>query len=143
MVQVCSDPTNTSHIDNIRLAIHNETSGILYDLDGKVMYDLNNLPVDDTKDEIDKSEFDNIDYDAKNEEISKNKKTDVNADEAKREKSFIAKYFVWIIVGGGVLLLIVAAVVVIIIISAKKKKAATETESNEETDGEPSQSTEK
>ena len=133
MVQVCSDPTNTSHIDNIRLAIHSETSNILYDLDGKVMYDLNNLPVDGTKDEIDKSEFDNIDYDAENKEISKNEKTDVNADEAKREKSFIAKYFVWIIVGGGVLLLIVAAVVVVIIIAAKKKKASAATDEPTET----------
>ena len=92
----------------------------------------------DIEDDIQTEDFDNFDFEAENEEITEQDKTE---DEAEG-KSFIAKYLVWIIVGGGVLLLIVAAVVVVIIVAAKKKKAATETESNEETDGEPIENTE-
>ena len=112
-------------VDNLRFAKFNKTTGDVYDLDGKRLYNINELEMGaDIEDDIQTEDFDNIDYEAENEEITEQDKT-----EDKTEgKSFIAKYLVWIIIGGGVLLLIVAAVVVVIIISAKKKKAAATTD---------------
>ena len=112
------------------VAKFNKTTGDVYDLDGKRLYNINDLEMGSgVEDDIQTEDFDNIDYEAENEEIAKQDKTEDKAE----EKSFIAKYLVWIIIGGGVLLIIVAAVVVIIIISAKKKKAAATTDELPET----------
>lgn len=134
MVQVCNDPTNTSHIDNIRLAIYGETANVLYDLDGNVMYDLNNLPTDNTEDEIDSSEFDDIDFDAENEDLSENEETTADTDDESEDKTFIKKYLLWIIIGAGAVVIIAAAVVVIIVIAAKKKKNTASEDTQAETE---------
>lgn len=111
-------------VDNLRLAKYNKESGDVFDLDGKRLYNVNELNEGtDIEDEIQTDAFDNIDYDAENEELAE------KSEEPEKKESFIAKYLVWIIVGAGVLLLIIAGVVVaIIIVVAKKKKKATDEE---------------
>ena len=154
MVQVCSDPTNTSHIDNIRLAIHNETSGILYDLDGKVMYDLNDLPVADVEDTLEPEDFEGIDFDAKNPDASGENEeltTGLTKEEDTKEedkKSVIESYNMFSAenwqgsdwwkpaVATGAIVIVVAgiAVAVILVVISKKKKAAAAVEQPEATE---------
>lgn len=136
-----------TQVDNIRIAKFVKTTGDVLDLDNNKLFNIHDLDLGgDAEDVISDDDFADIDYEAENEEIAdktnKETKTETKTETEKSKDGFMEKYLVWVIIGGGVLLLIIAAVVVIIIISAKKKKTTTETESNEETDGEPGQSTE-
>ena len=111
--QVCTDMTDETIVDDLVIARFNEDTGLVFDLDGNKIYDLNNLPTDEVEDEINMDDFDGIDYDAKPDDI----KTDENGKD--NDKTFIQKYL-GVIIGAGVAV-IVAAVVVIIVI--KKKQA--------------------
>lgn len=122
LLQVASDPTTVADIDDLSLVIYNENSGKVLDLDGKELYDVNNLQ-NDVKDEIDSSDFDNIDFDAENEEV-KDELSEKSDSKGKDNKNNI----IWIIVGisAGAVVLIAAVAVVIIMVVAKKKKTPVE-----------------
>ena len=126
LLQVCSDPTTVADIDDLSRVLYNENTGKVTDLDGKELYDVNNLQ-NDVEDEIDSSEFDNIDFDAENEEIKTDKT--VGATESSKGKITIAGGVVWIIIGvaAGGIVLVAAVVVLVIILVVKKKKSAEET----------------
>ena len=112
--QVCTDMTDETIVDDLVIARFNEDTGLVFDLDGNKIYDLNNLPTDEVEDEINMDDFDGIDYDAKPDDL----KTDENGKD--NDKTFIQKYL-GAIIGVGVAVIIAAAVVVIIVI--KKKQA--------------------
>lgn len=122
--QVCTDVTDDTIVDNLIIARYNENSGIVYDLDGNKLYDLNNLEVDVVPDEIDADQFENIDYDANPKLADKDEN-----DEKSSEKTFIQKYIVLIIVLGAVIIAVAAVAIRII---SKKKKAVLNTQSSED-----------
>ena len=126
LLQVCSDPTTVADVDDLSLVLYNENTGKVTDLDGKELYDVNNLQ-NDVEDEIDSSDFDNIDFEAENEEIKTDKT--VGATESSKGKITIAGGVVWIIIGvaAGGIVLVAAVVVLVIILVVKKKKSAEET----------------
>lgn len=121
VIQVCSDPTTVADIDDLQLVIYNKNTGKITDLDGKELYDANNLPGSNAEEEINADDFADIDYDAENEEVAadtESKAEDKNTEE--KDESFIEKYL-WVIIAGGAVILIAAAVVVIVIVVKKKK----------------------
>lgn len=134
MLQVASDPTTVADIDDLSLVLYNENTGKVTDLDGKELYDVNNLQ-NDVEDEIDSSDFDNIDFNAENQEI-KDELSDetVGATKASKGKITIAGGIVWIIIGvvAGSIVLVAAVVVVVVILVVKKKKATVAAEDAED-----------
>ena len=134
LLQVCSDPTTVADVDDLSLVLYNENTGKVTDLDGKELYDVNNLQ-NDVEDEIDSSDFDNIDFEAENDEV-KDKISDetTGVTEASKGKITIAGSMVWIIIGAiaGGIILVAAVVVVIIVLVVKKKKAPAVAESAED-----------
>lgn len=128
-------------IDDIQIVIHNQQSGLVSDLDGKTLYNLNNLPKRDVVNYM-FGDLDDTDENAK-------EKNDVNKILAKLDSTpkttnnifdnivsstddddATAGYLIWIIVAAAVILLLAAGAVVLIII--KKKKSSTAEKQKEE-----------
>lgn len=118
--QICNDMTDETIVDNLIIARYNEQSGLVFDLDGNKLYDLNNLPVDDVEDELNKDDFSSIDYDATPEDIKEKRESKENTTE---EKTFFQEHLVLIIVLGAI---IIAGAAVAAIIIIKKSKSKTE-----------------
>jgi hypothetical protein len=118
--QICNDVTDETIVDNLIIARYNEQSGLVFDLDGNKLYDLNNLPVDDVEDELSMDDFSGIDYDAEPEDIKETRESKENTTE---EKTFFQEHLVLIIVLGAI---IIAGAAVAAIIIIKKSKSKTE-----------------
>ena len=135
-------------VDNLRLARFNKTSGDVYDLDGKRLYNINELDMGgDIDDTISEDDFADIDYEAENEELT----TGLTKEEDTKEedkKSFIESYNMFSTenwqgsdwwkpaVATGAIVIVVAgiAVAVILVVISKKKKAAAAVEQPEATE---------
>lgn len=112
-VQVKTDSTVTTQIDDIQLVNYNKTSGTVTDLDGKQLYDMKNLPVnpellenDDFGDYIE----DEYDYTLEKETKKSEGKT--------ADGNFLSKYL-WVIIAAGVVIVVAAAAAVIIVLKKK------------------------
>lgn len=119
--QICNDETDETIVDNLIIARYNEDTGLVFDLDGNKLYDLNNLPVDDVEDEINMEDFGDIDYDAKPEDLKENK------DKGENDKTFIQKHL-GVIIAISAVAIVAAAVVVVIVIKNKKSRNAVSTD---------------
>ena len=113
IVQVKNDITCNAQIDNLRVVVYNKDTGNIYDLDHKKLFNIYELGNDEVDDTIDKSDFENIDYDAKPDNIKADEKGKDN------DKTFIQKYS-GAIIGGGIAVVVVAAAVVTVILLKKK-----------------------
>lgn len=115
--------------DDIQLVHYNKSSGLISDLDGNTLYNLNSLPKRDDPDYIwgDLSEKDPNAKIKVNVEDLLSGKIDLNQSvgngDEDTDNSGIALW-VWIVIAAGVVLVLAVAAVVIIVIS-KKKKAVT------------------
>lgn len=131
-VQVKTDPTVTTQIDDIQLVKYNKSSGIISDLDGKQLYDMKNLPVSDEllkNDDFGDYIQDEYDYTLEKETKKDTTKTD--------DGNFLSKYL-WVIIAAGVVVVVAVATVVVIVVIKKKKAPQADggdTEETVETDG--------
>ena len=112
--------------DDIQLVKYNKSSGLIYDLDGNKLYNLNSLPKRDDPDYIwgDLSEKDpnaKIKIDV-NDILSG--KIDINNVVNGDDDSQGIALWVWIVIAAGVVLVLAVAAVVIVVISKKKKAVA-------------------
>ena len=118
-------------LDDIQIVIHNSTSGIVSDLDGKILYNLNKLP---QREAVNYMFGDLADTDANAKEKNDVNKILAKLDSTPKKAAGIfgndgssssdnstAGYLIWIIVAAGVILLLAAGVVVFIVIKKKKK----------------------
>ena len=118
-----SNPSAVVDIDNLKLVIYNKTTGKIRDLDGKELYDANNLKKDVVEEKLTEEDFADIDYKAtyaSGKKKTKNPFAIIGSNDG--EGGFIANN-IWIIVAVAVFVIIAAAAVVIIVV--KKKKAVT------------------
>lgn len=124
--------TNGMDVDDFQIVIHNDEQRKVYDLDGKVLYDLNNLP----KREEPHYDFTGLSPNDENAKIKvnldkllsngANSVTEKDPSDKDSDNSGVIEEekggaLVWVIIAIGVVLLLAAAAVVFIII--KKKKA--------------------
>lgn len=117
---------NGTDLDDVQLVKYNKTTGLVYDLDGKQLYNINALPKRNDPDYI----WDGLSEKDPNAKIKVNVedilsgKIDldnaVGGDNDNNTSNGIALW-VWIVIAAGAVLLI--AVVVVVILLAKKKKA--------------------
>lgn len=119
------DVFNGTDLDDIQLVKYNKTTGLVYDLDGNQLYNINSLPKREDPDYIwgDLSEKDpNAKIKVNVEDILSGKidLNDVVGGDDNNTSNGIALW-VWIVIAAGAVLLI--AVVVVVILLAKKKKA--------------------
>lgn len=140
-VQVQNDPSCTAIVDDIRLGKYNATNDCIYDLDGKVMYDLRNLKTTEGEDILNAGMFPNIDYDVEYADVYSDKAQDDAAEENGNEKksygifknadgSFSIVFWV-VVICVPVVLIALAALVVVIIIKKKKAPKANEVSDDE------------
>lgn len=120
--------------DDIQLVKYNKSTGLVYDLDGNKLYNLNALPTRNDPDYIwgDLSEKDpnaKIKIDVNDILSGKIDINNVGGDNDDNSQSIAL--WVWIVIAAGVVLIL--AVVVVIIVVSKKKKAVAPVEETEET----------
>lgn len=147
-VQVCNDPTCVAQVDDIRLAKYSQTSNKLFDLDGNLMYDLNNMNPDEGEDLLNASMFPDINYDITYDEVY-NANSSGAAKNAQIEegngiffKNGSPTVVFWIIIACGAVIIIAAAVVIVLVIAKKKKNGSSpEGEGSEPPDSNESDST--
>ena len=122
-VQINNDVTTTADIDNIQIVHYSQDTGIVKDLNGKFLYNVNEIKTE-VEDEISTDQFEDINFDDKNQELKTNttKKETVKKDSA-------GSITLWVIIGVAV---IVAAAVVVIIVVSKKKKVVPKEDNAEE-----------
>lgn len=138
LLQVCSDPTTVADIDDLSLVIYNENTGKVFDLDGKELYDVNNLS-NDVEDVIDSEDFADIDYDVENEKLdleNEQEETEEVSEKTDTKKNGIVAFNpfsvdnwqndnLWkvaIVTAGAVIIVAAIVVAVIIIVKIRKKK---------------------
>ncbi len=129
-------------IDDIQLVRYDQSTGLIYDLDGNQLYNLNNLPKREEEAYIwgDLSENDPDANIKVNVEDLIGGKIDLNAglndlQNGDDNSSEGIALWVWIVIAAGAVLILAAAAVVVIIVAKKKKAAlvpAEETEVAEE-----------
>lgn len=125
-VQVMQDPTCTAQIDDIQLVKYNKSSGMVYDLDGKQLYDMKNLPIN----QISITDDDYEDYIQDTYNYTVEKETEGKKDAAEGE-GFVSKYL-WVIIAGGAVIVIAAAVIIIIAVKKKKTPVSSDENTTEE-----------
>ena len=118
-----------AEFDNLRIAKYSIDTGILYNLDGSVMYDINNLGIEEGEDYLTSSMFPNINYDLTYDNVYNSSTSTVNNSELKgNDGNFFfdadgkATVWFWVIIGCGAFIIIAAAATVVVIIVVKKKK---------------------
>lgn len=126
---------NGTDFDDIQLVKYNKTTGIINDLDGNRLYNLNNLPTRNDPDYLwgDLSEKDpnaKIKVDVNDLLSGKIDLNDVvNDDNNEGDDNQGIALWIWIVIAAGVVLIL--AVVVVIIVVSKKKKAVAPVEETE------------
>lgn len=126
---------NGTDFDDIQLVKYNKTTGIINDLDGNRLYNLNSLPTRNDPDYLwgDLSEKDpnakiKVDVnDLLSGKIDLNNAA--NGDDDNVDDNQSIALWVWIVIAAGVVLIL--AVVVVIIVVSKKKKAVAPVEETE------------
>lgn len=140
-VQAFNDPSVNAIVDNVRLGKFSASTNTIYDLDGKVMYDLNNLKIEEGEEILTEEMFPNIDYSVTYDDVYGNKKDVVKIE---KEEDTTSKAILWVIIGCGAIIVIAIAVLIIVLIVKKKNKKKTiESEDTTEECEEPSEETEK
>lgn len=131
-VQVQNDPSCTAIVDDIRLGKYNESNQTIYDLDGKVMYDLKNIDTVVGEDVLNSYMFPDINYELKYDDVYGAKKASTNDEKISENNLFFKDgaptVVFWIIIICGAVIIIVGAAVVILIIVKKKKAPAEATD---------------
>lgn len=128
-VQVQGDPSCNAMVDDIRLAKYNDTNACLYDLDGKLMYDMRNIEAVEGEDLLNEGMFPDINYDITYDDVYGAKKSSTNNSTISENNIFFKDgaptvvFWVIIICGAAIL---VAGIAVIVLIIVKKKKAPAE-----------------
>lgn len=135
--------TNGMDLDDFQIVIHNDEERKIRDLDGNVLYDLNNLPKrqdpdyiftgDKKKDENAKIKVD-LDKLLANGANSVEKQDDKKPSNSDVDNSGVIEedkgnVLVWVIVALGAVLILAAAVIVFIIIKKKKANSIADTQS--------------
>ena len=118
--------------DDIQLVHYNKSSGLISDLDGNTLYNLNSLPKRDDPDYIwgDLSAKDpnakiQIDVnDLLSGKIDLNDVVNNGVDDNGEDNNKGIATWIWIVIAAGVVLILAVAAVVIIVISKKKKAVA-------------------
>ena len=144
-IQICEDITATFDIDDVQLVIRQE-NGIVTDLSGKQLYDLNNL---ETR-AIEETEFDLSDFDFKSKKKPMPGPSGITASvnaviESVTNKNGVASIinpaspWFWVVVAVGVIIIAAAVVAIILLLAvAKKKNAVKQQEDEAEVTEEPS-----
>lgn len=130
-IQVTTDPTVVFDIDDVQIVRRNTSTGMVYDLSGKLLYDLNNLEVK----VVEESEIDLSDFKMDSKKVKMPGPSGISASDAvikaiqSEEKVAVivnpASPWFWVVVSAGLVIIIAAAVVVILLI--KKKKSSDDT----------------
>ncbi len=106
-------------VDDIQVVIHNDETKKVYDLDGKLLYDLTNLPKRESPDYDFGELSDTVDT---TEDVSK-ASGEGNKKNPDAPKNSTGKTLYWVIIGAAVVIVAAAAVVTVIVVKKKKAKA--------------------
>ena len=127
-VEVQTDPSCKAIVDDIRLGKYSENNQIIYDLDGKVMYDLKNIDTVEGEDLLNEGMFPDINYNVTYDDVYGAKKSGSGSNALSQNNLFFKDgaptVVFWIIIICGAVILIAGIAVVIVVIVAKKKKAS-------------------
>lgn len=125
-VQITTDPTVVIDFDDIQLVIRQD-NGIVTDLDGNKLYDLNNLEtrvIEET--DIDLSDFDleskKVEMPGPSGMTSSSVLKSAEKEQAGKSEAVTGSAWFWVVVSAGVVIIIAAVVVIVVLL--KKKKAS-------------------